>query len=498
MKLKNTLNLTMFLVLIVLGLFCFTVSLTHAACPDGILSYWKLEEAAAPYVDSINGNHGAAGTTAPAQVEGKLPSSFGQQFNGIDTEIDVPADGSYGWGKEESFTIEFWMKRDAPTPSSNEVILGIRDPTFSPTVWVGIQATTGFAIFYLEDGSGFTVITTGTSNISDGQWHYVVAVRDGTNSKNRIYVDNVEQNNMDAVYAAGFGSTTAMLTMGYMDNSSGFYYGGTLDEVAIYDGALSATGIQEHYNNGDGGLGPRYCIDTDNDDVSDGEENAGPNDGDGNNDGTPDSNQNTVTTLLTQDESDYVTLELVSPVGGTLSNCLAVDNPSLGDAPADTQFPFGFFEFTINGLPVAGASAELKIIFPAGTDIDTYYKYGPPVPTDPVAWYEFMDDGTTGATIANNVVTLMFVDGQRGDDTIPDSTIVDQGGPATVTAAPAPAAGGGGGGGGGGCFIATAAYGSYMNFGPGITLVMILLISALAIFAIASYWKRMGVSNTLT
>ena len=90
--------------------------------------------------------------------------------------------------------------------------------------------------------------------------------------------------------------------------------------------------------------------------------------------------------------------------------------------------------------------------------LNTYYKYGPPLPGNPVDWYEFLDDGTTGATISNNEVTLKFVDGDRGDDTAPDGAIVDQGGPATVTAA-ASGGGGGGGGGGNGCFIATAGYG---------------------------------------
>jgi hypothetical protein len=64
-----------------------------------------------------------------------------------------------------------------------------------------------------------------------------------------------------------------------------------------------------------------------------------------------------------------------------------------------------------------------------------------------------MDDGTTGAQITDNIVTMVFIDGQRGDDTGDNGIIVDQGGPATVTAKS------GGGGGGGGCFIATAGYG---------------------------------------
>ncbi len=68
----------------------------------------------------------------------------------------------------------------------------------------------------------------------------------------------------------------------------------------------------------------------------------------------------------------------------------------------------------------------------------------------------FFFDGTTGAEFNGNVITLHFVDGERGDDDL-DATngiIIDLGGPAIV-------GGVGGGGSNGGCFIATAAYGSY-------------------------------------
>ncbi len=70
-----------------------------------------------------------------------------------------------------------------------------------------------------------------------------------------------------------------------------------------------------------------------------------------------------------------------------------------------------------------------------------------------------MDDGTTGAVINANEITLKFVDGDRGDDDLDNTngTIVDAGGPGSPPASSA--AGGGGGGGGGGCFIATTSSG---------------------------------------
>jgi hypothetical protein len=202
-------------------------------------------------------------------------------------------------------------------------------------------------------------------------------------------------------------------------------------------------------------------------------------------------NQDTVVSLLTNDGTDYVT---IATDAGTLANCQSVANPSPDDAPSRRNFEWGFFEFTINGVGF-GNPATVTLRTPAGSAPTTYWKYGPPDPQIPavVEWYEFMDDGTTGAQITDDIVTLEFVDGQRGDDTAADGIIVDQGGPATETATSSS-----GGGGGGGCFIATAVKGSYVNFGPGITLVMILLVLALSIFLISAYWKRVGASNILS
>lgn len=195
--------------------------------------------------------------------------------------------------------------------------------------------------------------------------------------------------------------------------------------------------------------------DSDGDGVPDKEE-QGP-DGtdttyDGNNDNIPDSQQDNVASGHTYDGQNYVTLAVPDPA--TISDAEAVDNPSSADSPSGVEFTYGFFTFTVNNVG-AGGTATATLYLPAGATPDTYYKYGPTPTNQTDHWYEFLYDGETGAEINNNVITLHFVDGKRGDDDLDDTNgiIVDQGGPG-FTAAPTPTpAGGGGGGGGGGCFI---------------------------------------------
>ncbi len=166
--------------------------------------------------------------------------------------------------------------------------------------------------------------------------------------------------------------------------------------------------------------------DTDLDGVPEDEEDAGPNNGDGNMDGTPDSEQDNVATLP-NNSGEYVTFSV--PDGTTIVNVSAMDNPSPAETPAEAVFPLGFFSFEIPGL-TAGAATTVDLILHSGATPSSYFKFGPtPDNTDP-HFYEFLFDGTTGAEINGNQVKLHFVDGARGDsDLLANGVIVDPGAP---------------------------------------------------------------------
>ncbi len=196
---------------------------------------------------------------------------------------------------------------------------------------------------------------------------------------------------------------------------------------------------------------------TDSDGVPDSEE-MGPSgtdlNYDGNSDGTADREQENVASLHTYDDAYYVT---IATDAGVLEDVTATDNPTPEALPSSVDAPYGFFSFNITGLPVGG-TAIVTITLPTGQEPENYWKYGPQPPAVPASWYEFYFDGVRGADINANVINLHFTDGAWGDhDLSANGTVVDPGVP-TVTATIT-----GGGGGGGGCFIATAAYGSYLH-----------------------------------
>jgi len=192
-------------------------------------------------------------------------------------------------------------------------------------------------------------------------------------------------------------------------------------------------------------------IDTDGDSVIDRVEDAGPNGGDGNNDGIADSEQSHVASLP-DIRNSYITVE-ANPL--QVLRALGFDEGTDYLAQADPlsslnglNFVYGFLSFDVLNVG-AGGNAVIKIIVPNGESPKKYFKFGP-TPDNPVDHlYEFDFDGETGAEFDGNEVTLHFVDGKRGDsDLLENGVITDPGTPALRAKNS-----GSGGGGSSGCSL---------------------------------------------
>jgi len=119
-------------------------------------------------------------------------------------------------------------------------------------------------------------------------------------------------------------------------------------------------------------------------------------------------------------------LVIQSPPGTFLSNVTAIDPATLGAPPQGASFPLGALGFNVNGL-TPGAAIEVEIQFPEEVPVSSYFKYSDD-------WYEFLDDGVTGATVTPGKVTLKLIDGGRGDhDGVANGVIEDPGAPGVIT-----------------------------------------------------------------
>ncbi|MEM7033589.1 MAG: LamG domain-containing protein [Chloroflexota bacterium] len=131
----------------------------------------------------------------------------------------------------------------------NEVLIG-RDHDGAKNLhwWIGCSKNNGEAVVTLKNTSGDIITLTGDT-INDGNRHHLAFVRDGTTGQNNLYIDGQLSVTSSKVFTAGFASATDPVTIGWLDFSetSTFNFNGTIDEVAIYNDALSAINVAEHY-----------------------------------------------------------------------------------------------------------------------------------------------------------------------------------------------------------------------------------------------------------
>lgn len=137
----------------------------------------------------------------------------------------------------------------------------------------------------------------------------------------------------------------------------------------------------------------------------------------------------------------------------------------------EISLPIGSFDFILNNVPVGGTT-QLIIRVPDGAfDITNPNGFLNPDGTikNGLTWYKIEGGKWKGlatvpivANLNAKVIVVILRDGGPEDaDGVANGQIVDPGAPG-VGVAPAPAPATGGGGSSGGCFIATAAFGSYL------------------------------------
>lgn len=214
-------------------------------CASAQQTYWQLEEsdpATEGAVDETGTVDGTC-TNCPTSDAGKIDNGF--VFDGTGNEVVFPANAVFDFTAGSSFSIELWMKHDA-APASNQVMIG-RSSGAGAYWWVGIgTAGTVSCDFRDEDGPASTQLN-GATLVVDNEWHHVVVVRDGAGDNLLIYVDGrqdaIVDQSADDITDGSFASA-ANVTLGALN--SNFFFAGTLDEVAIYDVALSSTIIAQH------------------------------------------------------------------------------------------------------------------------------------------------------------------------------------------------------------------------------------------------------------
>jgi glucose/arabinose dehydrogenase/PKD repeat protein len=210
----------------------YTATFNATQLPVGLVAAYGFDEASGSTVADASGTGNAGTISGATRTTGMYGG--GLSFNGTNAWVTVPDANSLDLTK---LTISAWVKPAVAQSGWRTVVMKeIPFSGLSYALYSNGASPTPPAIYVdngVEVGTG-----SGPSQLAAGQWAYLAGTYDGTTL--RLYVDGVL---MASKASAGvIAPTSGALRIG--GNSIwNEWFNGTLDEIRIYDRALSATEI---------------------------------------------------------------------------------------------------------------------------------------------------------------------------------------------------------------------------------------------------------------
>jgi len=216
----------------------FSNSLRNALMLN-LLSEWQFNGDSSDSWGDNNGTwSGSSGTNTSATYVTDCVSKKCLSFDGYDDAVAVT--GNTTLDVKSSFSIEMWIKRIAPSPSF--ICLLRRDGLDTYALYSPANST-NICVKFKDSSSGYHLGN--YADVPTGQWNHIVGVYDGRYLK--FYLNGVIKINDDiGTYTLGAGSGD--LIIGRDDPSAGQrYFNGLIDDVRVYNSAVTAFQIKEHY-----------------------------------------------------------------------------------------------------------------------------------------------------------------------------------------------------------------------------------------------------------
>jgi len=214
---------------------------------DGLIAHWKLDGNAN---DSVGNNHGIVhGAILTEGISGQAYyfDGVGEWYGeGDSTFIEIDGNGTY-----DVYTISLWFKTSFSGPLFSDAhgALGGGSGTHgSPD----IRVTNNGQVYIACEGNIGRIFS--SEGYNDNQWHHVVGVVNSNTNMVRLYVDGsyageTDGYNADPLNLDNGGDSNNRVEIGARTRKN-TYFKGTIDDVRIYNRALSSEEIQQLYQDG--------------------------------------------------------------------------------------------------------------------------------------------------------------------------------------------------------------------------------------------------------
>ncbi|MFA7201861.1 MAG: LamG domain-containing protein, partial [Candidatus Paceibacterota bacterium] len=216
----------------------------HPITDAGLVGYWTFDEGTGTQaLDSSGNNNTGTLTNGPTWQQANNCKTGGcLSFDGVDDNVDLGTPIILRNISNGSFSLSAWMKTSDNT--GRGAIIG----SFGSYPCVNFEVyMTGNMRYWNGNGSSTDDLVGYAGDLRNGIWHYVTMVRDRNSSLGKIYVDGLLDRSSsisvpDGVIASNIriGSDNRLI--------ADITHNGFIDDVRIYNRALSAVEILSIYN----------------------------------------------------------------------------------------------------------------------------------------------------------------------------------------------------------------------------------------------------------
>ena len=218
-----------------------TVLLNTTVFPSGLISWWRGEGDASDTMGVHPGTAQGGVSYPPAQV------GLGFAFDSNDDRVDVPHAEAFNLGAG-GFTAQFWMRGTRAQPDYFSALLDKSHGWTDSTGWaLHCWTNDGHVSFAIGQGGGgngnFKEVRSQT-DLLDGRFHQVAAVWTGT--EGQLFVDGALEGRQACLPPV---NNARPLLLGYFWGGGvpQRFFRGTLDEVMIFNRALSPAEVASLY-----------------------------------------------------------------------------------------------------------------------------------------------------------------------------------------------------------------------------------------------------------
>lgn len=212
-----------------------------AHADSSLMGEWHMDAVAGSTTPDSSGNGNDLQVAGPTQVPGRWGDAF--DFNGADAD-SLKASAKF---QPAHVTVMAWVKAPSSPGSYKDILSQGGDPSCAVASYALYAGAGGGLQFYIATSATTAVLSAAEApaNIWDGNWHAVAGVYDGSSVS--LYVDGVEVGSPTSATgsAIDYALPDSTFEVGDFHACSGFAFSGAIDEVRVYNRALSYGEIAE-------------------------------------------------------------------------------------------------------------------------------------------------------------------------------------------------------------------------------------------------------------